>query len=282
MPELPEVETVRRSLQAVLPDQPVVGVRVLRRDVVRPREPSRLPAKRLLKGLSIQRIDRHGKQLAIIAHDGSAVVVHLGMSGRLLLVEPGVRTPAPAHTHVEWRFGDDRRLRFVDPRRFGGLWAIRTPSQLASEHFGRLGPDALTVSTGGLREILGRTDRPLKALLLDQARLAGVGNIYADEALFDARLHPLTPATRATPHAERLARAIRETLATAVRAGGSTLRDYRHPDGQAGRAQRAHRVYGRAGLPCVVCESTLERGLVAQRTTVWCPVCQPDSDPNIR
>lgn len=282
MPELPEVENVRRSLAPLLGGW-VVRVRSARDDFAlrgatldpaRPRD--------LLAGARLAGLHRHGKQLAIVGDDGRAVAVHLGMTGQLLWF-PGTHggTPAfpPDHVHVSWEVtapGGPGTLVFRDPRRFGGAWAFPGMDALRRARWDALGPDALLATPQGLLEAARGSARSIKAMLLDQGVLAGVGNIYADEALFGARVSPRRRAGGVRPEeARRVARAIRGVLRAAIARGGSTLRDYRDADGNRGGFQRLHRVYGRGGLPCVVCGQALREGQVAGRTTVWCPVCQP-------
>ncbi len=286
MPELPEVESVRRSLL------PIVGARVeratvrTRRSLVVPGDPpggfSRTragtkprPVRRgaLLDGAAIERLERHGKQLAIVGDDGRAVLIHLGMTGR---VEIRDAARAQTHDHVVWALEGGRRIVFNDARRFGGVWALPDTAALRTR-WHALGPDALTISAADLRGRLRRSERPVKAALLDQSVLAGVGNIYADESLFRARIHPARPASSLRADAVgRLAGSIREILRAAVNAGGSTLRDgtYSDASGTAGSFATRHAAYGRAGEPCVRCGAALASAVIAQRTSVWCPRCQ--------
>lgn len=278
MPELPEVESVRRSASRCLLGRTVIGVRLHRPDIVqgdtRPRA--------LLMGATVASIERRGKLLAILATDGRALAVHLGMSGQLLCLPPGATPQRTDHVHAEWRLGDPgdlpaqaSRMLFRDPRRFGGLWTYPSARDLYDDRWAALGPDAATVTADDLSAALARSARSLKAALLDQTALAGVGNIYADEALFAAALHPLRPCSSLTPDDwGALALAIRRVLADAIDAGGSTLRDYRDASGGAGAYQTRHLVYGRAGKPCMKCSSPLVHLTVAQRTTVACPRCQ--------
>jgi formamidopyrimidine-DNA glycosylase len=248
--------------------------------------PGRIRPTELLAGATVADIRRHGKQLAIIAADGRALSVHLGMTGQLIYKPgraPKAATPAGGrtdHVHAAWRLEEGGHLLFRDPRRFGGLWSFPSVEALIAARWSPLGPDALTISTDRLAPRLAATARPIKAALLDQVVLAGVGNIYADEALFHARLHPAMPAKALEPaQVDRLARAIRDILGRAVQAGGSTLRDYVDANGQPGRHQFSHSVYGRAGLACRVCGSILVGSTLAQRTTVHCPQCQGPSAP---
>lgn len=273
MPELPEVECIRRSIEPHLLGRTLHAV-TLHRPSVCTRSPARTPYSRaLLKGAVIARTLRHGKQLALIAHDERTLCIHLGMSGQLLLNPPA----GLSHVHALWTMCEPATtLVFRDPRRFGGLWTFESPEQLLTRRWARLGPDALSIQPDELATALTSTTRPVKAALLDQTLLAGVGNIYADEALFHARIHPLTPGNALDIlHATALALAIRETLASAIEARGSTLRDYRNADGSRGQAATLHRVYARAGLPCTRCSRALSGTRIAQRATVWCPSCQP-------
>jgi formamidopyrimidine-DNA glycosylase len=280
MPELPEVEHLRRSLLKPLLGRTIRSATLRRRDVlrlVRDGAESRLARARpadLLAGDRIVTLTRHGKQLAITGSSGRALLVHLGMSGRLVHLDSGRRNANSDHVHALWRLDDASRLLFRDPRRFGGLWALPTPDALEGR-WQALGPDALTVTASTLARRLATTSRGLKAALLDQDLIAGLGNIYVDEALFLARLHPLAPASNLTrSDVARLATAIRTILRQAISDGGSTLRDYVDAQGNPGRRQRSHAVYARAGRPCVRCSTTLVGSRVAQRGTVICPQCQ--------
>jgi len=214
--------------------------------------------------------------MAIIARDGRTLVVHLGMSGQVRH-EPGPgKPPAPlTHVHAQWTLDDGSRILFRDPRRFGGLWTLRDVADLDRTLWNELGPDALTIEPQALWMKTRATRRAIKAVLLDQHILAGVGNIYADEALFAAALSPRRLAHRVSRvQMDELARHIRTVLTDAIDLGGSTIRDYADTAGGHGQAQSRHRVYGRAGLPCVRCGIGLRSKPVGQRTTVWCPHCQ--------
>lgn len=303
MPELPEVEHLRRSLEPHLLGRHVRSAALRRRDVCDSFEFRGSSARRvrtspahLLEGAAITHLLRHGKQLAIVADSGAVLVVQLGMSGRLTIADPS--EPLPKHTHATWsleqpstdrvrgRAGSTNRaplvapssprlLLFTDPRRFGGLTTYPSLELLHQHRWAALGPDALTITDTELTQRLAQTNRAIKAALLDQEILAGVGNIYADEALFEARIAPTTIA-RTIPAApvSALAAAFRLVLGRAVAAGGSTLRNYVDASGQPGTAQAGHQVYGRAAQPCLRCGSPLRSGVIAQRTTVWCSQCQ--------
>lgn len=299
MPELPEVETLRRSLEHRLIGARVTRVCVRRRDVItthndppggyarnKAKTPPTLPkvkAQELLSGATIRALRRHGKQLLVLAEQSRkgtlGFVVHLGMSGRFFLNEPREYRPLQ-HDHVVWNLhakdGSALRLIFRDPRRFGGIRTVRSLDDLCTRVWHDPAPDALSVTPEQLSGRAGASRRAVKAVLLDQRVLAGVGNIYADESLFHARLHPRRPANTLDPAEwSRLAASIRRVLAQAVQAGGSTLRDFVDGNGMPGGYQSAHAVYARTGLPCVVCSTPLQAEQIAQRTSVWCPVCQP-------
>lgn len=291
MPELPEVECVRRSLQAAISGGFVAGATLLRRDICESRDAQgrlvRTRAEHLLSGSTIDRVERLGKQLALIAANGRVLCVHLGMTGQLLVRrERSGESDVPRdHVHARWAIrrnggSGEACVIFRDPRRFGGLWTFESLDQLKRSRWRLLGPDALTIRAEELHEALRDRTCSIKAALLDQGTLAGVGNIYADEALFSAGISPGMCAGRI--HAEQvttLASHIRETLALAIESGGSTLRDYRDASGSRGTFQHRHAVYGRAGEPCLRCGGALRRATIAQRTTVYCPACQPRS-PN--
>lgn len=287
MPELPEVEILRKGLEPLLCGQTVARATLHRRDVAvgpddppggfsrqrTPIAPIRLNATQLLLGAKIHGISRKGKVLAIVAVDGRTLGIHLGMSGQLLW-DSGRAVIPTNHVHASWRFTDGSKLHFRDPRRFGGLWLADSPESLPI--WKSLGPDALELHPMQLSELLAPVRRPIKAALIDQSLLAGVGNIYADEALHRAGVHPRTPACD-IPQAGvvELGRSIVAILREAIEAGGSTVRDYRNAMGQSGDFQRAHQVYGRGGQPCTTCGTRLEQDTIGQRTSVWCPTCQP-------
>lgn len=282
MPELPEVETVRRTLEPLLVGRRVMRVDLRRADIVE----GDSSAGALLEGATIRSLVRRGKQLAIIAGGGGrkpdagrVLVVHLGMTGQLVHHGARVDVRSTTHVHALWEIGADAGgdggvLTFRDPRRFGGLWPLRDEGALR-ERWGALGPDGLEITGDELRERAGGSRRAIKAALLDQGVVAGVGNIYADESLFRAGVRP-GRACRGIGAGEwmRLAGSIREVLGAAILAGGSTVRDYVGGTGEMGTAQRSHLVYGRGREACFGCGRTLRASVVAQRTTVWCGTCQ--------
>lgn len=268
MPELPEVEVTRRGLAPQLAGRVISGVAV--------REPRlRWPVPRdvlALAGRTVRAIERRGKYLLVDCGDGH-LILHLGMSGSLRVLPPG--TPAGKHDHFDLLLGD-RILRLRDPRRFGAvLW---TSGKLSAHPLlAHLGVEPLSRALDSRRlHALTRAHRTsIKQFLMDGRRIVGVGNIYANESLFRAGIHPRTPANRISlEKSKRLAVAIKRTLRAAIRAGGSTLRDFVGADGAAGYFQQRYWVYDRAGQKCRRCGSLIRKLLQGQRSTYYCPTCQ--------
>ncbi|HEX9642909.1 MAG TPA: bifunctional DNA-formamidopyrimidine glycosylase/DNA-(apurinic or apyrimidinic site) lyase [Acidimicrobiia bacterium] len=274
MPELPEVETTRRCLEAELAGAAVVSSEVRRSRMLR-RQPRPADFADRLAGSTVTGFGRHGKFLVAELDRDLSWVTHLGMSGRIAVARAGA--PEAPHTNVVVRFAGGRELRFVDPRTFGFM-AVLADDELGSV-LGGLGPDALTdlPRSAALELALARRSAPIKALLLDQRIVAGLGNIYADEALHRARIDPRRPGgTLAGAEIGRLRTAIRTTLAAGLRWGGTSLDDlaYLLPDGTAGEYKARLRVYGREDRPCRVCGTPIRRVMLRQRSTHWCPRCQ--------
>jgi formamidopyrimidine-DNA glycosylase len=274
MPELPEVETVVRDLRAAR----LSGARIARADVQWPRSvaaPSPPDFCSLIADLEILALSRRGKFIAIALSGGQTLLVHLRMTGRLLLIYPG-DSPSPApHDRVVFHLRDGRRLCFRDPRKFGRLWLARNPAIL----LGKLGPEPLEIALAAFADRLAARSRRLKPLLLDQTFLAGLGNIYVDEALWAARLHPLRLSDSLSPaEARALLRAIRSALQRGIRNLGTSLghgqTNFQLPQGQRGRNREHLRAYGQTGRPCPRCQTPIRRILVAQRSTHLCPACQ--------
>jgi len=278
VPELPEVETIVRDLRPHLRGARVAEVRLGHPSVIRHPDPAAFAA-----GLAEARlgtIRRRGKFMLLDLAGprltaGSVLVVHLGMSGTLCLADPA--EAERRHTHLRLRLDRGRELRFVDPRRFGRLLLGRPAELQRLGRLPRLGREPLgpAFAADWWAGVLHASRRPLKALLLDQAIVSGCGNIYADEALFLARLRPGRRADRCTAaQAEALRRALPIVLRAAIRSRGSSIADYRDGFGARGQAHESLFVYGRGGLPCVRCGAVLRRAVVAGRTTVSCPGCQ--------
>jgi formamidopyrimidine-DNA glycosylase len=270
MPELPEVETIMRGLAARLVARRIIALDQRRPDLRFPL-PSRL-AERLV-GRQVQGFRRRAKYILAELDDGHTLLLHLGMSGRLLFDGP----PAGPHEHLTFGFDDGTRLRFVDPRRFGMLDLTPTAGLALHPRLAGLGLEPLAESFAGpaLASVLAGRRSPLKIALMDQRLVVGVGNIYACESLYRAGLSPRRVAGCLRPaQAARLAAAIRTVLGEAIAAGGSTLHDYVQADGELGFYQDRFAVYGRAGLACAVCARPIQKLVQAQRATFWCPGCQ--------
>jgi formamidopyrimidine-DNA glycosylase len=274
MPELPEVESVVRALAPVLTGRAITDVEVLSRSAV---SESPEPLARLI-GRPFERFLRRGKYILAECAGGYMLAVHLRMTGRLLLRRRADLATRPERfVRVELALdgaGEDVLL-FCDTRKFGRLWCGPRERILALRSLARLGPEPLEITAAEFAARLRARRGRLKSVLLDQTFLAGLGNIYADEALFGARLHPLRPAHRVPARAAaRLHRAIQGVLRRALAAGGTTLRDYLRPDGSPGWFARKLRAYGREDEPCPRCHRPIRRIVVGQRGTWFCPSCQ--------
>jgi formamidopyrimidine-DNA glycosylase len=270
MPELPEVETVMRALQARLVGRRLVGVDQRRPDLRFPL-PAELPDR--LAGRAVTGFARRAKFIQCFLDDGWTLLLHLGMSGRLLFDGE----PRGPHEHLTFRFDDATALRFVDPRRFGMLDLCPTTTLSAHRWLAHLGLEPLDLGFTGAALVTTLSGRrsPLKVALMDQRLVVGVGNIYASEALYRARLSPLRPAgSLKRAEATRLAASIQAVLRDAIAAGGSSLRDYVQADGELGNFQRDFQVYDRAEHPCARCGRPILRLVQGQRATFWCRHCQ--------
>ncbi|MBZ5575830.1 MAG: bifunctional DNA-formamidopyrimidine glycosylase/DNA-(apurinic or apyrimidinic site) lyase [Acidobacteriia bacterium] len=263
MPELPEVETVARSLA------PLVGRRILSAEfrglrVLRGADPDRMAAS--LQGHRIAAIQRYGKFILVSLQGAGYLVIHLGMTGRVLLGGPPGK-----HTHAILTLDRGGVLLYDDSRQFGCLQYSRELPQRVQ----KLGPEPLEVPFPEFEAALSKRKTRIKSLLLNQSFLRGIGNIYADESLFRAGLHPLALACRIRgDRARRLHRAITAVLTEAIAAGGSSISDYVDAQGRKGFFQLSHRVYQRTGEPCVDCGAPIRRVIVAQRSSHFCPKCQ--------
>lgn len=273
LPELPEVETVRRTLRPLLVGRTILGVEVGLPRLVR--HPSPEEFARRLAGRRVDRLERRGKYLLFRLAGGETLVAHLRMTGRLTVADPA--EPRPRHTHLVFPLDDGRELRYQDLRQFGTFYLLRPGEEGLAKGLAGLGPEPLgreLDEEGFYRRLAGRRGS-LKGLLLDQAFLAGLGNIYADEVLFAAGLDPRrAPASLSRAEAGRLFHAIRRVLAQAVRHRGTTVRDYVDGTGTPGGHQHHLQVYGRAGLPCPQCGEPVRRENLAGRGTHFCPRCQ--------
>jgi len=285
MPELPEVETVRRGLEPVLAGARLTRVRQNRPDLRFP-FPERFPER--LEGATVERLDRRAKYLLMPLSTGETWVTHLGMTGRFTLDGDQIgefEEAAPAtgkHEHVSLcavKDGATTRLGFADARRFGFMGLIPTDEVERHPWFAALGPEPLGNAFSGihLAEAFRGKTQNIKVSLLDQRIVAGLGNIYVCEALFRARISPLMAAGKVSkPRLETLAAEVRNVLTDAIAAGGSTLRDFANAEGGQGYFQHRFDVYGREGKPCARdgCAGVVKRTVQAGRSTFWCPACQ--------
>ena len=276
MPELPEVESVRRAIAPVLEGRRFAQVRIDDPRLTRPLDREEIA--RELEGEVVDLVDRRGKYLIVRFRSGRALLIHLRMTGSLLHARKGTAIDA-SHQRAVVRLDDGSDVAYRDVRRFG-TWLLLEPGEAEPYLAGRVGGEPLdTLFTAArLGERLAGRRTSLKAALLDQRTLAGMGNIYVDEALWRARLNPLRPAAGLDRNElRRLHRGIRAALEHGLARQGSTLRDYRLPDGSGGSMQDEFRVYGRRDEPCDRCGTPISRAQVAGRTTWFCPTCQPET-----
>lgn len=271
MPELPEVETIARGLEPRLRGRTVAAFELLHLPLLRRGGPKALAA---LRGRRILGVRRRGKMLLFELDGQRTLVFHLKMTGQFLFAPSSA--PRDKHTRLVLRFSDGRdELRFHDIRKFGFLLCVEGDPACACGELAALGPEPLEVPFSEFAAPFKRRKARIKALLLDQTAIAGIGNIYADEMLFDAGIHPKKTASLLSRAAvARLHASMRKILTQAIADGGSTLQDFRDADGREGSYQDSHKVYGRAGEPCPACGSAIRRIIVAGRSTHFCPECQ--------
>lgn len=286
MPELPEVETVRGGLAPVLEGHRLARVEARRPDLRFP-----LPENfvQILTGATVVRLERRAKYLLARLDREDTLVMHLGMSGRFEIARPEGQDrpghfhyapdPDPKHAHIVFETDAGVRVTYYDPRRFGYMALVNTATLELHPWFAGLGPEPLSdaFDAGHLKAAFAGRKQGAKTLLLDQKVVAGLGNIYVCEALHRARISPFRPAGKISePRLASLVQAVRDVLAEAIAAGGSTLRDYAQADGALGYFQHRFRVYDRLGRPCpnAGCHGVIERRVQAGRSTFYCPVCQ--------
>jgi formamidopyrimidine-DNA glycosylase len=268
MPELPEVETIKNYLLPRVAGRRFIGVTLLWARLVRQPSPEEFCHR--IAGQTIRDMGRRGKYLLFYL-DRETLIIHLKMTGVLLL------QPSPAelepHTRAVFHLDNGMELHFRDQRKFGAIWLVEDTTEVIC----RLGPEPLTHSftPEALSDILSRHNIPIKALLCDQNLIAGIGNMYADEALFAAGIHPMTPAKELSgKEVEQLHKAIRQVLTTAIGHGGASINTYQHPNGERGTAHLSFQVAHRGGKPCPVCGTAIERIPIRGRGTYFCPRCQ--------
>lgn len=273
MPELPEVETVRLGLEPVLVGRRLERVEINDPRLTRPFDPRTVAAE--LEGERVSALERRGKYLVVRFESGRDLLIHLRMTGSLRHASGGSLADDPYRRAVV-RLDDGSDVAYRDVRRFG-TWLLVEPNELEPYLAARLGAEPLgdEFTERELAARLARRRAPVKAALLDQRTAAGLGNIYVDEALWRARIHPLRPAGELRPpELRRLHAAVRESLEVGLARQGATLRDYAQPDGRAGSMQLEFRVYGREGEPCERCGTPIEKTRAGGRGTWYCPRCQ--------
>lgn len=280
MPELPEVENIAMGLRRGILGKPIEKVACFSPVIIKgPQSKKWQSFLATFTGRPITSVTRRAKRLILATADRRAMVFQLGMTGKFLLKEgPAERHK---HTHLVFAFPDDQELHYVDTRRFGRLWLFNCldpehpDAAMEAQGMGVLGPEALDLTSKHFHTLLD-SQRSIKTLLLDQTRLTGLGNIYADESLFASGIHPACPSDRLSgDEAVALLRQIKSVLRRAIRAGGTTFSDFENAYGDMGRFRGRLKVYGRQGQPCKTCGTEIERIVLAGRGTHICPQCQP-------
>ncbi|MFS0780626.1 DNA-formamidopyrimidine glycosylase [Bacillus sp. 1P06AnD] len=273
MPELPEVETVRKTLEQLVIGKEITHVTIHWPNIIK-KPKDYVQFAQTLPGQKITGIGRRGKFL-LLHLDDYTIVSHLRMEGKYGLFQS--EDPLDKHTHVIFAFDDDTELRYKDVRKFGTMHLFGKGEEINQLPLSQLGPEPLSedFSSGYLYSVLKKTSRSIKAVILDQKVVVGVGNIYVDESLFRAKIHPERVASSLEEaEVERLVMAIKGTLAEAIKQGGSTIRTYLNSQGQIGMFQQQLLVYDRAGELCTECDSHIDKIRVAGRGTHYCPTCQ--------
>jgi len=276
MPELPEVETIRRQLAPTIEGAVLESLEILDPRWCSPAHPGQVAD--AVRGRRIEALRRRGKYLVMALRDEVSLVMHLRMTGTLLLVSAADDHPGRAHLRVRVSLSGSGRVLFCDPRRFGTGVVLLSDAALEDYFAARLGVEPLSAdfTAEALRELAAGRRAPVKAFLLAQERIAGVGNIYADEALFRARIHPLRPVgTLKRPQLSALRDAVVESLEAGIDARGATIDDFRHADGARGSFQDRFLVHRREAEPCPRCATPIRKLRAAGRGTYVCPKCQP-------
>ena len=282
MPELPEVENIALGLKEAILGKRIARVRIFNPIIIK--GPNRRRWRKFLAelaGRDIAYVGRRAKRLIVTTDSGLTLLFQLGMTGKFLLRDQSDSARRQKHTHLVMDMRDAPAVHFMDMRRFGRVWLLNDldphapDGAMAAAGLGPLGPEAQDVGLRAFKRML-QVKRPIKALLLDQGRLAGLGNIYVDESLFGARIHPAQMSCAISPEqAGRLCREIRRVLKQAIRAGGTTFSDYRNAYGDMGQFRRRLRVYGREGQACKRCANPIKKIVLAGRGTHFCVQCQP-------
>jgi len=279
MPELPEVETIAQDLSLKLKGLEISSVRIIYPPVLRNEELSLIHD---LKGRKVVGVRRRGKMLLIDFERNLSLIIHLKMTGQLLFYP--TEKPQDKHTHLILSFKDgNNELRFRDVRKFGFISCHRTLDVSCADELKNLGPEPLEIDFLLLKKLFKGRKARLKSLLLNQNFIAGIGNIYADEILFQSRLRPLTPASLlGDDDLKRLLKAMRDVLRKAIRHKGSSIRTFTNAEGKRGEFQNYHRVYGRESLACFICGEKIKRLRLGGRSSFFCPRCQKEKIVNPR
>lgn len=282
MPELPEVENIALGLKEVILGQRIARIRIFSPVIIKGPHQRRWRKFLVeLAGQDIVYVGRRAKRLIVSTNQGLTLLFQLGMTGKFLLQAPAGAAGRHKHTHLVLDLQDGPAVHFMDTRRFGRVWLLNDLDPQAPDEamdaagLGPLGPEAPEIGLRDFKRML-QVQRPIKALLLDQSRIAGLGNIYVDESLFGAGVHPTQRCSAITEdQAGRLCREIRRVLKRAIRAGGTTFSDFRNAYGDMGQFRRRLRVYGRTGQPCKRCGSPIQKAVIAGRGSHFCVQCQP-------
>ncbi len=275
MPELPEVETIVRNLSSKLKGLEISSVKIIYPPVLRNKKPSLIND---LKGRKIVGVRRRGKMLLINFERNLSLLIHLKMTGQLLFYPR--EEPLDKHTHFILFFKDENNeLRFRDVRKFGFISCLRNLDISYADELKNLGPEPLEIDFSLFKKLFQGRKARLKSLLLNQNFIAGIGNIYADEILFQAKLHPLTPASHlGDDDLKRLLKAMRNVLRKAIIHKGSSIRSFTNAEGKRGRFQNYHQVYGRESQPCFICGEKIKRLRLGGRSSSFCPRCQKEKN----
>ena len=270
MPELPEVETIVRGLRKSVLNKKIKAIEIIPSRVLQ-NSPAYL--KRNLSGRKITKVNRRGKYIILHLSGGNLILIHLGMTGNLFYSDKSI--PLSKHDCIEIKFSDSSILRFSDIRKFGKFKLAKSSPQKKLDDLRELGPEPLEISKDAFIRLLQKRKGKIKPVLLNQKVIAGIGNIYADEALFEAKIHPEEKACDLSPdRLIRLHQAVKRILKKAIKAGGSSVDDYLDLEGEKGFFQLHHKAYGREGKPCPRCKTKIKRIVLNQRSSHFCPKCQ--------
>jgi len=271
MPELPEVETIVRGLQKTVVGKKIRNVKVIFPGIVK--QDTKTFKKNVVK-TEIIKLRRRGKYILIDLSNGKTILAHLGMTGNFLLVKSS--SLLNTHDHLIVRFhANPKELRYNDQRRFGKIKSFPASKEENIPELKKLGPESLNISPSVFVNLFKKRKGRIKSALLNQRIIAGLGNIYADESLFEAKVHPAQKIDKLSPQElKRLLQAIRKILTKAINAGGSSIENYYNVNGEIGSFQLQHKVYGREGLPCKKCGTKIKRIKISQRSSYFCPKCQ--------